>query len=160
MSDLRSELQDIYDRRGRLTPDDVVEVARDPQHPLHNRFEWNDSTAAEQWRRTQAQELIRSVRVTYVDRDGTQQKTRAFVAIRHPVMPDAEDDEPADDEPEVNGGYRYLPVETVARDDVLAKQALAEMEREWRTLRRKYDQMAEFWELVRTDTPEDEAEAA
>ncbi len=145
VSDLREHLQEIYDRRGRLTPDDVLAVARDENHPLHNRFEWNDSTAAEAYRRAQAQELIRSVRVSYVDRAGVEQKTRAFVAVRQPLHTDEADE----DEPEVNGGYRYLPAEVVAKDELLARQALAQMEREWKTLRSKFEGFREFWQLVR-----------
>jgi len=144
VSDLREHLQEIYDRRGRLTPDDVVEVAKDENHPLHNRFEWNDSTAADAYRRTQAQELIRSVRVTYVDRAGAEQKTRAFVAVRQPLPAD----ETEDDEPEINGGYRYIPAEVVAKDELLARQALAEMEREWKTLRAKFDRFASYCKVV------------
>jgi hypothetical protein len=147
MSDLREHLQAIYEQRGRLTPDDVVLAARNPEHPLHNRFEWDDNAAAVAWRHSQAQELIRSVKVTYVDRAGVEQRTRAFVAVRQPLTD-------ADGEPEINGGYRYLPAETVAKDELLARQALAEMEREWKTLRRKYDQFAEFWRLVRSEADE------
>lgn len=148
MSDLRSELQAIYDRRGRLTPDDVLAVARNEDHPLHDRFEWDDTAAAEQWRRAQAQELIRSVKVTYVDGGGEKKTTRAFVAVRQPLTL-VEDD----DEPQVNGGFRYLPVEEVAADELLARQAMAQMELEWKTLKAKYDQFAEFWHIVSADVP-------
>lgn len=47
---------------GRLTPQAVVDDARDPASPLHERFEWDDSTAAHQYRLSQARELIRTVR--------------------------------------------------------------------------------------------------
>jgi hypothetical protein len=40
------------DRHGRqvLLPSDVVRVARAPDHPLHSRFEWDDTKAAHKWR--------------------------------------------------------------------------------------------------------------
>lgn len=147
MSDLREHFQAIYEERGRLTPHDVVDVARDPAHPLHSQLNWDNDAAAEAWRLRQAQDLIRSVKWTYVDRAGVKQQTRAFVAVYQPLAE-------TDGEPEVNGGYRYLPTEVVAKDELLARQTLAEMEREWKTLRKRYDQFAEFWRLVRSEADE------
>lgn len=50
------------ERDGRLTVDDVVDAARDPDSPLHGEFEWDDTVAAELYRRTQARRLIVTVR--------------------------------------------------------------------------------------------------
>lgn len=47
---------------GRLTPDAVVDDARDPRSPLHDQFEWDDAKAAHQYRLEQARELIRTVK--------------------------------------------------------------------------------------------------
>lgn len=47
---------------GRLDPREVVEDARDPASPLHDSFEWDESTAAEQYRLLQARRLIGSVK--------------------------------------------------------------------------------------------------
>jgi len=46
---------------GRLKARDVVEDARDPDSPLHDCFEWDDSRAAERFRIVQARRLIRTV---------------------------------------------------------------------------------------------------
>jgi len=40
----------------------LEEEAREPSHPLHNRFTWDDSEAARRWRVQQAATLIRSVK--------------------------------------------------------------------------------------------------
>lgn len=48
---------------GRITPDAVLLDAKSPKSPLHDQFDWDDSSAAKQWRLQQARELIRSVRV-------------------------------------------------------------------------------------------------
>lgn len=56
-------LADAHD--GRLSPEIVVQSARDPASPLHSRFEWDDTKAAEEHRRSQARTLIRSVRVEF-----------------------------------------------------------------------------------------------
>jgi hypothetical protein len=51
------------EKRGRLTPRDLVDAARDPSSPLHSEFEWDDGKAADDWRIEQARRLIRSVKV-------------------------------------------------------------------------------------------------
>lgn len=48
---------------GALTPGEVVEDARPDDATLHPCFEWCDPVAAEAYRREQARQLIRSVRV-------------------------------------------------------------------------------------------------
>ena len=48
---------------GRLTPELVVEAARDPASPLHSHFEWDDPKAAAAHRLDQARTLIRSVKI-------------------------------------------------------------------------------------------------
>lgn len=142
---LRDQLQAVYDERGKLTPQIVLDVARDPGHPLHGRFEWRDDVAAERYRVEQARQLIRSVRVVYkpADEKNAQVLGRAFHAVR-----DSEEE------------YVYEPAEKVAADPVLSKLVLADMEREWRTLRRRYQHFAEFRDLVRADLSEMESDAA
>ena len=69
MSDLRSALTASYIRNGQLTPQIVVDEARPETAPLHDRFEWDDATAGEAYRRTQAADLIRSVRIVFTDKE-------------------------------------------------------------------------------------------
>lgn len=51
------------ERAGKLTPEQVVEAARDRKSVLHALFEWDDAKAASAWRLEQARGLIRSVQV-------------------------------------------------------------------------------------------------
>ena len=137
LRDHRAQLQTIYDEHGKLTPTLVLDAARAPEHPLHTHFEWRDGIAAEKWRLHQARELIRTVRCVYKEPETDTEAPvlgRAFHAIR-----DEEDE------------YRYEPAEKVAADPLLTKILLADMEREWRTLRRRYEQFAEFHEMVLRD---------
>jgi hypothetical protein len=135
---LREQLQAIYDRQGRLTPQLVVNAARPTSHSLHNRFEWDDSVAGEAWRRQQAHDLIQSVRVVYKrDPEGEPHTIRAFHAIRSDEVD--------------NNGFIYEPAERVAHDPVLRDIVLRAMEREWKALRRRYGEFAEFAELVLAD---------
>ena len=49
--------------QGRITPEMVVDAARDPNSPLHSAFEWDDAQAAHEHRLAQARVLLRRVRV-------------------------------------------------------------------------------------------------
>lgn len=134
---LRDHLQTIYDNVGRLTPEDIVDAARDENHPLHERFEWDDGIAAEAWRRAQAHELIRSVRITYAeDEKGRPRTVRAFHALR------------------TEKGHVYEPAEKVAADPFLSRLLMADMEREWKQLRRRYEEFEEFWRMITADAEE------
>ena len=50
-----------------LHAEDVVSAARDPISPLHGKFEWEDSKAAQQYRLWQARKLIASVTIKLPD---------------------------------------------------------------------------------------------
>ena len=49
--------------RDRLTPEEVVNDARPDDSPIHPYFEWDDSVAAEKWRREQAGFYLRTIEV-------------------------------------------------------------------------------------------------
>lgn len=67
----RKALADIQSKNeeGLLRAEDVVDTARHPDHELHSYFDWNDTSAAEQWRLTQARQLIRKVLVIGPEED-------------------------------------------------------------------------------------------
>lgn len=79
---IRQELEAI-NASGILTPEEVVERARNPANPLHDQFEWNDGTAAEAFRLQQARGLIKRVNVEVVRADQTTVVVPAF--IRSPI---------------------------------------------------------------------------
>lgn len=63
---IRDRLQALeLDGKGRLTPEAVVEDARDPDSPLHDRFDWDTDRNAYQHLLTQARQLIRSVEIVF-----------------------------------------------------------------------------------------------
>lgn len=56
-----------------ITPEQVLNAARDKKSIMHQFFEWNDTVAAEKYRKMQAQQLI--LKIAYVkDEKDTQQK--------------------------------------------------------------------------------------
>lgn len=90
---------------GRLTPDAVVAAASDPQSPLHNRFEWDDSKAAHQFRLEQARTLIRGVKMLVT----TETRTLSTVCYVH---------DPAAD------GQGYVSVQQLRAEPENAREAL------------------------------------
>ena len=69
--------QELSESDGGLTPQRLVDVSRDKDHPLHKEFEWDDSLAAEMYRKSQAAKLIRDIVI--VREDGDTHKDRQFV---------------------------------------------------------------------------------
>lgn len=64
-------------KRGAVTAQDVVDVARSANSPLHRFFEWNNDKAANLYRVEQARNMLRSIKVKYEER-GEERITRAF----------------------------------------------------------------------------------
>lgn len=140
MADLREELLAIRQQYGALTPANVVEAASAEEHPLHDRFEWDDSAAARKYRLSQARQIIRVVRETYTDQRGNPADLRAFHAI-----------------PRADGGMVYEPLDEIVHDDLAAQILLKSMEREWRQLKARYERFGEFRELILRDLSDGKA---
>lgn len=134
MSSLREELEAIWEERKTLSPEVVVDVARDESHPLHHRFEWDNSKAAERFRLLQAAQMIRSIRVIYRadESTGEEYKRRAFVSTGEPTRPSA-----------------YLPTEEAMADPLTRKLVLRQFERAILALKRQYGHLKEYDEMVR-----------
>jgi hypothetical protein len=136
---LREALAAVREKHGSLTPQAVVDEARANRSAagkfLHGRLEWDDSAAAEAWRRTQAQELIRSLRVRYREPTETEEarSVRAYHAVPRP------------------DGHVYEPLEVIEQDEFTRNLVLRDMEREWMALKRRYEHFVEFLDLVRGD---------
>lgn len=142
-------LEEIRGKYGVLTPEIVVNEARDPSHPLHDRFEWDNTVAGEKWRRKQAHDLIVSYRVTYHDRAGNMKDARYYHAIRRETS-SAVLRETSHGALQENS-YAYVPIHEVVRDEVATQILMADMEREWRQLKRRYEKFVEFREMVLRD---------
>lgn len=135
---LRDELQKIYDKHKTLTTDLVVKEARKQVSPLHGYFDWNDASAAHEWRKWTAGQLIRRCTIVYkTGKHGEPQTIRAFHAV-----------------PSGNGisgpygEHTYEPSERIAADPALRAIVLAEMERELKSLEKRYGYLDEFFTLL------------
>lgn len=107
---------------GRLTPERVVDDARDSESPLHDLFEWDDSIAAHQHRLMQARTVIRSVRAEVrVDR-------RTVSTVRYVRDPSA------------GGEQGYVTVASLRDEKEMARETVqTELRRVRTTLRRARD---------------------
>lgn len=129
---LRDHLLAIKQKRGELTPQAVVDEARDPRHALHHRFEWDDSVAGELYRREQARQLIVEVKVVYKSDNGSSKSIRGFYAIQDGS----------------EGNFAYHDVNELRADPVTREIILRNMERDWRAMQDRYEDFEEFWSLV------------
>lgn len=132
---LRDELTKIYKAQGELTPRIVVEIARKKDHPLHSVvYDCPPNLAAERYYLERAHELIQSVKVTYRDPKSSDRLTvRAWQAVKQ------------------GNNHVYKPTDEIVEDPLLRAIVLADMEREWKDLHRRYKQFREFLDLVQKD---------
>lgn len=132
----REELEHIrLTHDGVLRAADVLEYARDPEAALHQRFEWDDTKAAEQHRLWQARELIRVVVRTQPAGDAS---ARVYVSL-------------ADDRRNDGGGYRTLDdvMRSKTMREALLKQAYADMVR-FETTYRQLTELASVISAMRS----------
>ena len=114
---------------GRLSPEDVVQEAADPENPLHPHFEWDDAAAAYKYRLDQAREIIR---ITRVD-NGEGKSGRAFHSIKDPS----------------GGGVAYRSSDEVKSSTQLQLALLQQAERDLAAFERRYSELADVCETVK-----------
>ncbi len=80
MNEERDLLMQIARRNGGvLKVDDVLEEAKSENSPLHKHFEWDDTAAADKYRRDQARYLIQKCKITLIENEPV--SIRAFVSL-------------------------------------------------------------------------------
>lgn len=126
------ELLCVRNQHGKLEAKAVVDAARPLDSPLHNKFEWDDTVAAEHYREGQARRLIRTVRVVH------QQTQQSYAAFVHVVVEGKQE------------GY-YERTEIVARDVNLFARAYGELQRKIASL---HASAAELQALAAGELPE------
>lgn len=120
------ELQRILNKNPNkiLLPEEVVDVARNPNNPLHTEFTWDDSEAATKYRLEEARGLIRKFEV--VIHPHQTQPTRAFIHTS-----------PAG----------YQAVETVLSSADLRERHLQDLIRKLENIKQEVQQFSELSEL-------------
>jgi hypothetical protein len=132
-----AELEEIYDEQGELTEDAILKKAKLKNSALHDYFEWDNSKAAEAYRRQQARGVIASVTVVTVDNEGKE--------ARHRVYESTWDPESADPMP----AWRR-------REDIVQDQPdllIRTMEREWKGFLNRWGDQPGFWPMIDAARP-------
>jgi hypothetical protein len=142
-------LRSIYEDRGRLSAEEVVEIATPADHPLHDLFVWDDTEAAHRYRVWQAGQMIRSVKILVSgvqDDELDEFKIREWIPARRVGL----------------GKGFYLPEEEVRGNPTARKRLLRQMQRDIDAVARRYRHLNEFWQAVEQlaeQTPETAGEA-
>lgn len=141
-----STLTAIYKKHGSLTPQQVVEEAKDKKHPLHPCFEWNNTKAAMDWRLHQARNLIASVQIKFQRRNRIL-PVRAFVNIQRTRA-----GELSTNLRNKGGSSGYVTINEVMSDVSLRnyslQMALMELER-WHEKYKNLREVAKLWSGIK-----------
>lgn len=132
-------LEDIAERNKdhALNPREVVDVARDPNNPLHDEFEWDNGIAGERYRLLQAEGLIRRVHIHVVRKGDAVRHLNIRAYQSRPKMRHRE------------GGYEQT-IRIMSDEDKQAEmlaQALSELE----ACKRRFEglqELAEVWNAI------------
>ena len=121
---------------GILTAAAIVEAAADPLHVLHDRFEWDNEKAAYRHRITQARQLVRVVRLQYIDVHGHPENIRVFHSVPSAASPT---------------GRAYVTTDELQDNEELSSQLRRQMEIDWRAMKRRWERYGDFIKMVRRD---------
>lgn len=132
--EIKTRLHQIADAHGGLLEvDDVIDDARNPKSPLHDRFTWNVAEAAVQWWRQEARQLIRMFEIEIEHPPARAFKVQEWVHLEK-------------DDGHRGGGYRQS--REVMAVDAMREQLLAQAERDWKSWKARYGHLAQFAKLV------------
>lgn len=133
-----------------LTPAAIVNAARNPTHPLHKEFIWDDKVAAEGQRVERARYLVRSLEITVVktiDKETTTITVRKYASVGG------------------GGGYgkdsTYQQTRDVLSDAEMYREVLLKVWHQLLALKRQYadyKELAYVWEAL--DAAQDSVAAA
>lgn len=116
-----------------VTPEQVVEAAKDTATELHKCFTWDDTIAAHKWRLSEADRLIRMIVVTP---DEKEQEAPQFVQ-RVYVASDENDN-------------RYQRIDATVRNDDAYQKLLEQARRDAEIFKSRYSSIAELREVIET----------
>ena len=130
--DVYRELEKIRKKCGGvLKAEAVVTAAKNPNNPLHDRFEWDDTEAATRWRLRQARELIR---VSGQVIEGDSEPIQAYVSLKS--------------DQRIRDGGMFRPMVEVLQDDDLSEQLLADAKEDMLAFTRKYRKLKKLKDVI------------
>jgi len=118
----------IEKEKGTVKPKDVVEVAKKIDSPLHDYFDWNNASAADKYRLSQARYLMNHL-VIDIEVEGRIEEQNAFVSL----AVEKED-----------GGKGYLSMDKAMSVSIYREQVLDVALREYDYWEKKYNTLKEL----------------
>ncbi len=130
-------IENLKDKSGGdVTPKIVLEDARSNSSPLHDYFTWDDTVAAERYRLSQANYLLRSISITIIS-NGETVPIRAFYNIKV-----------SDEEEESLTQSVYVNFDRVVSDKEVRRQVLEAAYKELLGWKERFKQYKEFEDIV------------
>lgn len=129
-------IREIAETHGHVTPQLVVEAAKPKDSPLHDKFEWNNTKAAAEFRLIQAAYLIRKIKVTIEASEEQKVSVRQFVNVAA-----IEDDEPS--------SGLYVTVQDAMEVQSYREQLLNQCRRDIVAFKSKYAALTEAAAIIK-----------
>lgn len=124
--------QKVYEELQNLgidcTPENIVEYAKDENSELHKCFTWDDTVAAEKWRKFEARQIVCNIVYTKSEENQEPSRIRAFYK---------------DDEAE-----QYISTKFIVRDKNQYERLLDQALTELRAFKQKYASLSELSEIL------------
>jgi len=120
------KLQELRDQNNGLTASIVIEEAKHKTSVLHGAFDWDDSSAAHEWRLHTARHLMRSVEIVSTNAEGDVRNLPAFVFVK------------------TESGPQYESLARVLSDEELRIQVLNKALKEFEQWQKRYEEYNEF----------------
>lgn len=124
-------IEKLQAKHGEVTPELFLDSARSEKSKIHKLFEWNDSVAAEKYRRYQAQVIICSLKVEVTTEEHEPIITRAFVTT----------------EERATG---YVHIRDAMSDEEKREKVIAEAKRDAQWYMDKYNGLVELANVMAT----------
>ena len=105
-----------------LTPEILVNEAKNSRSPIHGCFTWNNKKAAHKCRLLEARYLLRNVIVEYEDEDELK-TVRAFISV---------------------GNTEYKPIKSIMSNEDLYNQMLEDAYKDLKEMKDKYSMLKEL----------------
>ena len=110
-----------------ITPENVLDLARDEKTELHKCFEFDDTIAGEKYRLIQARDIIRHFVIKYTSDEGEEQRLRTFQIT--------------------TVTNRYEPTRVIMKNPDEYAALLSRAKEELRNVKRRYQTLTELEEV-------------
>lgn len=134
-------------KHGAVTADTLLNDGRKKSSPFHSHFVWDDTIAAEKYRRRQAQHLLGSleIMVVYTHKDKPKETRTAFVRYLHAIGPK---EEAKSNLPYGSAPNDYAPIATTGSSRLTRTIMIREAHRELLVWKQKYEHLKKFIRVV------------